>query len=1016
MNKKLTLLIFIIVCFLTSSAFADGSLIGVVSDSLSGFDLPGANIMLQGTVLGASTDLNGEYRISNVPAGSYKVVISYIGYQTKNVDVEIANNETKVLSVLLFPEAIEGEVIVVTAQARGQQQAINQQIASDNIANIVSEQRIQELPDFNAAAALSRLPGISTTKSSGEDNKVVIRGLSPKYNSIEIEGIKLSSTGSADMGIGAAPVYAPGVSNDRSVDLTGVSPYMIRTIAVYKSLTPDMNANSIGGTVNMELREAPSGFRYDVLWQSGYTAKSNTYGNYRGVVSASNRFFDENLGVYALANLESYDRNADNMDVDYGLAETSGGQDTTITIGHRPVQVNEVKLIRHLETRKRYGANLILDYKLPDGSVKFVNMFARLNSDYTDHKQSIDYKDNPITWQLRQGENITDQQLHSIKLDYNFGFVKAGLAASYTAANNVLDDAPILNFDQDEGVKVERRDDKVPELLPTLVSYKGDSAVVLNNGVLFSNDYKEDKYSYKADFDIPFNIGTAVSGSFKFGGQYVAQSNSTDQEAPYGEFDGDGRPTSDITAIRNALMRDVVEEFNLIYSSEGNLIGPPLKNKDNDIYDAFLDDDFGQVLYASNPDLLKKIMKYIASDPDVDATDPDISNGRSGGWYNGPYQQLTNDYEYNEDYYAAYAMSKINWMDFVIIGGVRYEKVESDYFAYNALDLKSVQEQEMYDTTSVSENDFILPMGQIKYSPFDWMDVRYAYSQTLSRPDYSSLTPKFTLTQGSGDVYAGNTHLKPAKAVNHDLNFTFHANKVGLLTIGGFYKTVEDFVFDAEYDLDAGDAGGIDTLSNYQVWRDGEPIISARLNETKVHRPINNPFNATIKGLELDLQHNFWYLPSPFNNMVFGINYARIYSKTKYPFYNKEVYYVGRDRFVRLIDSSSTGRLIDQPNHVLNSYIGYDYKGFSARVSFLFQDNSYRSNGGEYPENDTYTKEYFRIDFSARQQLPWYNSELFLDISNLNDENNRWIQDSIKGFQGIRNYGLTANLGLRIRY
>ncbi|MEJ2506982.1 MAG: hypothetical protein P8Y81_12045, partial [Ignavibacteriaceae bacterium] len=102
--------------------------------------------------------------------------------------------------------------------------------------------------------------------------------------------------------------------------------------------------------------------------------------------------------------------------------------------------------------------------------------------------------------------------------------------------------------------------------------------------------------------------------------------------------------------------------------------------------------------------------------------------------------------------------------------------------------------------------------------------------------------------------------------------------------------------------------------------------------------------------------------------------------------------------------------------HVLNAYIGYDYEGFSSRLSFQFQDNSAITNGGEFPENSSNTKAYFRMDFSARQKLPWFGSELFLDIINLNDENNSWTQRSTGGYQGIRNYGLTANLGLRIRY
>jgi hypothetical protein len=243
---------------------------------------------------------------------------------------------------------------------------------------------------------------------------------------------------------------------------------------------------------------------------------------------------------------------------------------------------------------------------------------------------------------------------------------------------------------------------------------------------------------------------------------------------------------------------------------------------------------------------------------------------------------------------------------------------------------------------------------------------------------------------------------------------------LGLLTIGGFYKTIENFVYTANYKLSAADAAGIDTLSRYQIIRNGAlvvtPTLTSGLSYAEVNRPMNNPYDATVKGIELDFQHNLWYMPAPFNNMVFGINYTRIWSETEYPFYVSVPIPGTRPPQSIARDSSSTGRLLDQPNHVLNSYIGYDYKGFSCRLSFLFQDNSDRGHGGQYPENASFTKEYFRIDFSARQKLPYFNSELFLDVTNLNDERTSWVQKSTGGYRGIDNYGLTANLGIRIVY
>jgi TonB-dependent receptor len=365
-------------------------------------------------------------------------------------------------------------------------------------------------------------------------------------------------------------------------------------------------------------------------------------------------------------------------------------------------------------------------------------------------------------------------------------------------------------------------------------------------------------------------------------------------------------------------------------------------------------------------------------------------------------------------------MAQINYMNFMLIGGVRYEKVNSEFFAYNARDMRNAQAQIMYDTTSVKDNDFVLPMVQAKWAPLDWLDIRYAYTQTLSRPNYEQLSPKFTITQNNS-IYTGNPDLEPALAFNHDLNFTFHSNKIGLFTIGGFYKSIENFVYTANYQLDAAELAGVDSTRRYQVIRDGDPVVTPVINpisgmsNASVYRPLNNPFDATIKGIELDFQHRFWYLPTPLNNFVFGLNYARIWSEAEYPFYDVDVIIEGRDRIPVLVDSSSSGRLIDQPDHVLNGYLGYDFKGFSARLSVVYQDNSARVNGGRYPENDAYTVDYFRVDFSARQKLPFWNSELFLDASNLNDEYNSWVQKSTGGFRGIENYGLVVSFGLRIR-
>jgi len=404
--KNVITIIALLTVVLSQSLYAQsGSFKGRIFDKETKEVLVGANVVIQGTSIGAATDLDGNFVIRNIPVGKHIVKISYIGYNPITVDIDIVANRTLEQNFSLQPETIEGQAVIITAQAQGQVSAIQQQLTSNKIANVVSEARIQELPDFNAAQAISRLPGIATLESSGEANKIVIRGLAPQFNQVAVGGISLASTGSTQIGAASQGGTAGTINNDRSVDLSMISPYMLKTISVYKSLTPDLNANAIGGVVNMALREAPSGLKGDLLWQSGYTSKSKTYGNYRGVLSLSSRFLDDALGVYVLGNAEKYDRDADNMNASY----STGLLDKDPVTGFNKIQVSNVTLNRHIETRKRYGANLILDYKLPNGVIRSLNMFSQLNSDFKDYRTILNYKEKNLDFTYRDGLTKTER-------------------------------------------------------------------------------------------------------------------------------------------------------------------------------------------------------------------------------------------------------------------------------------------------------------------------------------------------------------------------------------------------------------------------------------------------------------------------------------------------------------------------------------------------------------------------------------------------------------------------------
>ena len=295
LRLRIVLLLFLpLLLSLNAYAQTGTTLQGIIQDAQTGEALPGANVLLVGTAFGASSDISGKYVVHNVPAGSYTIRVSYVGYRTVTTTEQIQQAETKKLDFKLIAAAIEGETVTVTAQASGQNAAINQQLASNQIVNVVSSARIQELPDANAAESVGRLPGVSVLRNGGEGTQISIRGLQPKYNTVSVDGVRMTSTN-------------PG---DRSIDLSMISPFSLEGIEVSKSVTADQDADVIGGAVNFTMREAKGdepGLGYNLLAQGGYNglkASSNKYNNYRYVGSVEGRFFDQTLGVFAQADLE----------------------------------------------------------------------------------------------------------------------------------------------------------------------------------------------------------------------------------------------------------------------------------------------------------------------------------------------------------------------------------------------------------------------------------------------------------------------------------------------------------------------------------------------------------------------------------------------------------------------------------------------------------------------------------------------------------------------------------------
>ncbi len=364
---------------------------GFIQDNTTKKPLIGANVFIVGTSLGAASTDDGTFKIANIYPGVYTVRASYIGYEMFETEITLQPGETVTQNFALTYATIEGKTVEVTAQARGQMDAINRQLKAKSIKNIVSSDRIQELPDANAAEAVARVPGVSIRREGGEGNKVVIRGLSPKYNKITVNGTNLASTD----------------ADDRSTDLSMISQYMLEGIEVTKAGTPDQEADVLGGTVNFKLKKAKPGIHGNVVTQGMYNGLQETGGDYKLVGDLSSRFFKNKLGVLAQIDRENRNRSSHQLSANYINAPADLDTINSLTLA-------TLSLVDVPRINKRNNSLFVLDYNIPNGNISYSGLNSSINKDVINYSanynlQTPDGQRNFDTGELKNTINVSTE-------------------------------------------------------------------------------------------------------------------------------------------------------------------------------------------------------------------------------------------------------------------------------------------------------------------------------------------------------------------------------------------------------------------------------------------------------------------------------------------------------------------------------------------------------------------------------------------------------------------------------
>ncbi len=983
-HRTFMIIVFILLIFHVVAFAQTGKIVGYVLDKRTDNPLPGANIFIEGTSLGSASDINGFYIISNVPPGTYTINAMYIGYEKKSFELQVLAAQKVERDIKMNAEVVKGQEVTVTAQAEAQLQAINQQLSAKTIKNIVSKKQIQELPEANAAEAVGRLPGVSLERSGGEGNKVVIRGMGPKYSLIQIDGVNMTATG----------------EGDRSTDLSMISPYMLEGIELTKSVMANQEATATGGIVNFKIKKAPDRPSFNVIAQGGYNSLRSTYNDYKLSVGGSSRFYANLVGVYAQVDYEEKDASSQQL----------GGVNFSQENEEAPVKTNSMQLMDIFRNVQRFGGALVLDYTLPSTEIKSSNFVSRINREETRYTNTYDfaqqgfqlnYEDTPESWLTV----ITN----SLQIDHRWRNWEINSAFSHSYSENILparisssnNNSPTNPFPTDRNTKFNVKLD--PETIPDSLAISMDEAVhFMHLGDIEHEESETRERDLAAEFNMAydFNITDNINVKLNMGGKYKHKNKEYDR-----------------TSL-NASNGGGSQEFrNLVYEAFEDEFGNRTKeawDKDNmrilltDFLDKeyeggdFLDGryDFGSVFDKAD---FRRIHDLVVET--YDPTSKDMYDVVHSNFIESNYE----DYDGTEDYHAFYLMPEINiGSSLMFVPGVRYESNRTEYTGYRGNRLGVLRDWRATPVDTVTKgrkNDFFLPMIQTFYKPTEWLTFKAGYTHTLQRPNYNNIMPGWVITNQGQIDNLSNFRLKPELSRNWDIQMSIHSNKIGLFSIGAFHKNITDMIF----------------------WTGQTVITDTAYFElpTLMHRQraayaVNNPNEVINYGYEVEWQSNFWYLPGLLRGLVMNVNYTRNKSEAKYLRTRIDVkaeFDENWNVITYLIpnDTTYTSPMISQPDHLLNLTIGYDYKGFSIRWAMRYKSNIFKS-ANWYEKLRGYSSDFYRYDLQVRQKLPLDGLEFFLNVNNLTNELERDVINHNDYASYIEDYGRSANIGLRYQF
>ena len=714
--------------------------------------LPFANILVKETGDGITSDFDGKYAFE-LSAGTYTLVFSYVGYETKEITNIIVNGDNYTTTDVVLNSAAEGlDEVIVTVEARRNTETsvLEIQKKSASLLDGISAQAFKKIGASNIASAIKSVPGVSVQGGK----YVYVRGLGDRYSKSILNGVDI-----------------PGLDPDRNTIQMDLFPTnMLSNVLVIKSARADLPADFTGGVIDIVTKEFPNQEEFSVSVSTAYNPDMHFNSNYLSDKRSQTDFlgFDDGIRKNKIAN--SFLGNT----FDPRFNQTQEGLSTINKIANQfsPQMAPELGTS---DLNYGFGISYGNQFKFGEdesigilGSLSYKNQQSVFENaqnniyNFSPNKEVYEFEENRIQSGTIGNQNVianvllgTTYKSASTKIKFNALHIQNGESTS-GSFRQLTRFSDFIDFNKYNLEYTERS---------------------ISNGILSGlHNFSE----------VDFKVEWTLSGTLaKVHDKDVRNTTFQDEEGVF-SFQENTEPkriwrTLDENNLVSKL--DATKRIQFLGSNAVLKFGIYRSQKERDFSIAQYsvsstytsEQDWSN--YAGDPNQLFNPNNIIGpSNPDGSYINPQTTIRQDANLFNSKQFNL-----------AAYVSNEFNISEKLkSILGFRFENYQVLYTGENS------QLGQIYDNQKIINKSNLFPSLNFIYSLKENHNLRFAYSLTTARPSFKEASIAEIYDPLSNLFFIGNINIRPTYIDNFDVRYEVFGEKAQLFAFSAFYKNLTD--------------------------------------------------------------------------------------------------------------------------------------------------------------------------------------------------------------------------------